>query len=89
MTVCRPPSCNDGEAALTMHKGAIRWFDPSAGHGFIVPDAAADGEVWFHVSAVEDGLKDRMNLQPGTRVAFEAVRNPKGLRALRVVLAKA
>ena len=53
-----------------MHKGAVRLFDPSKGYGFIVPDADANGYVWFHISAVEDGLKDRINLKPGTRVAF-------------------
>jgi cold shock CspA family protein len=73
-----------------MHKGAIKCFDPSKGYGFIVPDASANGDVWFHVSAVEDGVKDRMNLQSGTRVAFDAVTDPtKGLRAMRVVLTKA
>jgi cold shock CspA family protein len=72
-----------------MHKGAVRSFDPSKGYGFIVPDADANGYVWFHISAVEDGLKDRMNLKPGTRVAFDAVRDAqKGLRAMRVVLTR-
>jgi CspA family cold shock protein len=54
------------------------------GFGFI---SAENGEkVFFHRSVLRGGDFDA--LQDGTSVEFEFTRGPKGLRAVRVVVAK-
>ena len=61
--------------------GAVKFFDPARGFGFIVPDE--DGpEVFVHSSVVfRSGMTD---LDPGQRVLVQAERVPRGLQATRI-----
>jgi CspA family cold shock protein len=62
--------------------GTIKWFDPSKGFGFIVPDEELP-EVFLHVSCLRDaGLQTAYE---GARVVCEAERTPRGLKAIRVL----
>ncbi|WP_334361437.1 MULTISPECIES: cold-shock protein [unclassified Bradyrhizobium] len=35
-----------------MHKGSVKWFNPTKGYGFIKP-AGGEKDVFVHISAVE------------------------------------
>ncbi|MGB6390662.1 MAG: cold shock domain-containing protein [Methyloceanibacter sp.] len=61
--------------------GSIRWFDPSKGYGFIVPDDDLP-DVLLHVSCLRrDGFQIASE---GARVVCDVTRGPKGLQALRI-----
>jgi len=61
--------------------GSIKWFDPSKGYGFIIPDEALS-EVFLHVNCLRDG--GFQTAYEGARVVCEAVRTPKGLKAVHM-----
>jgi len=61
--------------------GAVKWFDPSKGYGFIVPDGELP-EVLLHVSCLQRG--GFQTACEGTRVVCEVMRGPKGLHAVRI-----
>jgi CspA family cold shock protein len=61
--------------------GSIKWFDPSRGYGFIVPDEDFP-DILLHVTCLR-----RAGFQTayeGVRAICEVVRTPKGLQALRI-----
>ena len=61
--------------------GAIKWFDPSKGYGFIVPDTDLP-DVLLHVSCLRRaGLQTALE---GARVVCDVVSSPKGLQAIRL-----
>ncbi len=48
--------------------GTVKWFNPTKGFGFIVPDDGGN-DVFVHISAVEQaGLK---SLDEGQKLEFE------------------
>ena len=52
--------------------GTVKWFNPTKGFGFIVPDDGGK-DVFVHISAVEKaGLK---TLNEGQKVEFEMQEN--------------
>ena len=61
--------------------GSVKWFDPSKGYGFIVPDEELP-EVLLHVSCLRRG--GFQTACEGTRVICEVTRGPKGLQAVRI-----
>src|SRR5512142_1242547 len=62
--------------------GSIKWFDPSKGYGFIVPDRDLP-DILVHVTCLRGaGLQTAYE---GTRVVCEAVQTPKGLHAIRIL----
>ena len=71
-----------GPPSPTMQlSGAVKFFDPARGFGFVVPD---DGgrEVFVHSSVLfRSGMTD---LAPGQRVLVQAESVPRGLQATRI-----
>ena len=57
-----------------MAKGAVKWFDPERGFGFILSE---DGEdLFFHQSSVQGG--DYVVLDEGDRVEFDIAQGQEG-----------
>jgi len=62
--------------------GAIKWFDPAKGFGFVVPDEEQLGEVFLHIDCLRSaGLQ---TVYEGARVVCEATETSKGLKAVRI-----
>ena len=62
--------------------GSIKWFDPSKGYGFIVPDRDLP-DILVHVTCLRGA--DLQTAYEGTRVVCEAIQTPKGLHAVRIL----
>jgi len=63
--------------------GAVKWFVPDKGYGFIAPDGGGK-DVFIHVTALRrSGLSA---LDPGQRVRVDVIDGKKGLEADRVTL---
>ena len=55
-----------------MAQGAVKWFNPTKGYGFIQPDSGGK-DVFVHISAVEKaGLR---TLNEGAKVSYEVIAN--------------
>ncbi len=55
-----------------MATGAVKWFNPTKGFGFITPDQGGS-DVFVHISAVERaGLR---SLNEGQRVSYDLATN--------------
>jgi cold shock protein len=68
--------------AQTM-EGAVKWFEPEKGYGFISPDGGGK-DVFIHITALRrSGVTA---LDPGQRVRVEVVDGKKGLEADRITL---
>jgi CspA family cold shock protein len=64
-------------------EGAVKWFEPVKGYGFIAPDGGGK-DVFVHVTAIRrSGLS---TLDPGVRVRVDVVDGKKGLEADKVTL---
>ena len=51
-----------------MATGTVKWFNPTKGYGFIVPDEGGK-DVFVHISAVEKaGMK---TLNEGQKISYE------------------
>ena len=74
----------DDQAALDVFEvsGSIKWFDPSKGYGFIVPDRDLP-DILVHVTCLRGA--DLQTAYEGTRVVCEAVQTSKGLHAVRIL----
>ena len=68
--------------AMTI-EGAVKWFEPEKGYGFISPDGGGK-DVFIHITALRrSGVTA---LDPGQRVRVEVVDGRKGQEAERVIL---
>ena len=75
------PPAGGPPSPVTELAGAVKFFDPARGFGFVVPDA--DGpEVFVHSSVLfRSGMTD---LEPGQRVFVRAERVPRGFQATQI-----
>jgi CspA family cold shock protein len=63
--------------------GAVKWFEPDKGYGFIAPDNGGK-DVFIHITALRrSGLE---GLAPGQRVRAEVIDGRKGLEADSITL---
>lgn len=64
-------------------EGAVKWFEPDKGYGFIAPDGGGK-DIFIHVTALRrSGVTA---LGPGQRVRVDVVDGRKGLEAERIAL---
>ena len=63
--------------------GSIKWFDPSKGYGFIVPDGDLP-DILLHVTCLRSG--GFQTAYEGARVVCEAIDQSKGLHAVRILV---
>jgi CspA family cold shock protein len=64
-------------------EGAVKWFEPDKGYGFISPDGGGK-DVFIHITALRrSGLE---GLAPGQRVRVEVIDGRKGLEADSITL---
>ena len=58
-----------------MATGTVKWFNPTKGYGFIMPDDGTK-DVFVHVSAVERAGKRA--LAEGQKIGYEVSRGERG-----------
>ncbi|MBV9827952.1 MAG: cold shock domain-containing protein [Alphaproteobacteria bacterium] len=67
----------------TTLEGAVKWFEPDKGYGFISPDGGGK-DVFIHITALR---RSGVNvLGPGQRVRVDVVDGKKGLEAERITV---
>ena len=64
-------------------EGAVKWFEPDKGYGFIAPDGGGK-DVFIHITALRRSGID--GLAPGQRVRVDVVDGRKGLEADHITL---
>ena len=67
----------------TSLEGAVKWFEPEKGYGFISPDGGGK-DVFIHITALRRCGSN--GLEPGQRVRVDVVDGRKGLEADRLEL---
>jgi CspA family cold shock protein len=78
----RPAAEGAGRPGQTLD-GAVKWFEPDKGYGFISPDGGGK-DVFVHVTALRRSGVEALG--PGQRVRVDVVDGRKGLEADRVTL---
>jgi cold shock protein len=72
-----------GPRSAATIEGAVKWFEPEKGYGFISPDGGGK-DVFIHITALR---RSGVNaLDPGQRVRVDVVDGKKGLEADRIAL---
>jgi cold shock protein len=82
-TAVDPGADRRGGRPATTLEGAVKWFEPDRGYGFISPDGGGK-DVFIHITALRrSGLEA---LDPGQRVRVDVIDGRKGLEADSITL---
>jgi CspA family cold shock protein len=84
-TVVAPEFGDDrrGARPSSSLEGAVKWFEPEKGYGFVSPDGGGK-DVFIHITALRRSGLD--GLAPGQRVRVEVIDGRKGLEADQITL---
>jgi CspA family cold shock protein len=86
MSTAVPPHPLDerrGSRPASTLDGAVKWFEPDRGYGFVAPDGGGK-DVFVHITVLRRSGVD--TLAAGQRVRVEAVDGRKGLEADHITL---
>jgi len=72
------PSPQDIKETL---EGALKWYSPRKGFGFIQPDDMG-GDIFLHITILRRLNLD--NLDPGTRLRAQCIHSPRGREAISI-----
>lgn len=72
---------DDTKADVFEVSGSVKWFDPTKGYGFIVPDEDFP-DILLHVTCLRRG--GFQTVYEGARAVCEVVKTPKGLQVVRI-----
>jgi CspA family cold shock protein len=68
---------------LMVKKTRVKWFNPTKGYGFIVPEEG-EKNIFLHITAaMTAGLQ---GLTEGQKVNYQVAEEPKGLKAVDITL---
>jgi CspA family cold shock protein len=83
-TAVEPGMGDDRRARpATTLEGAVKWFEPEKGYGFVAPDSGGK-DVFIHITALRrSGIEA---LGPGQRVRVDVIDGRKGLEADHITL---
>ncbi len=78
------PGMGDRQARpVSTLEGAVKWFEPDKGYGFVAPDNGGK-DVFIHITALRrSGIEA---LGPGQRVRVDVIDGRKGLEADHITL---
>ena len=62
-------------------KGTIKWYDPTKGYGFIIPEDSDAGDIFFHRS---DITTEHPVIEEGKAVEYVEGQGKKGLEAKEI-----
>ncbi|MBB6228111.1 CspA family cold shock protein [Polymorphobacter multimanifer] len=75
---------NEVAADETVVRGAVKWFDPVRGYGFLVPEIpTAEGDVLVHFTVVRE--MGRRTLPEGATLTCIVVARDRGRQARKIV----
>jgi CspA family cold shock protein len=77
----RPSADGQGAGPLVDVEGAVKWFDPRKGFGFVIGPANQDIFVHFSVIEQPEGFR---TLRDGERVVYSATQGAKGWSVTRI-----
>ncbi|WP_026180539.1 cold-shock protein [Henriciella marina] len=67
--------------------GAIKWFDPAKGYGFIIPDSVTStelsGDIMIHISALR--AYGEVDADEGARIVCDAVECERGWQVENII----
>jgi cold shock protein len=67
---------------VAVSSGKIVRFDGNKGYGFIAPDSGGE-DVFVHANSL---LDEKAGFRPGVQVAFDVIKDARGLKAMSVRL---
>jgi len=73
---------SDGQDSLETVDGHVKWFDPSKGFGFVVPDGGGP-DVLLHANVLRNF--GQSSVADGSRISLSAQQTPRGVQAVEVL----
>ena len=72
----------EGEIRVETVEGHVKWFDPSKGFGFVVPDGGGP-DVLLHANVLRNF--GQSSVADGSRICLSVQQTPRGVQAVEVL----
>lgn len=87
MSAVKPEIQNIEPSTSVRVIGAIKWFDPAKGYGFVIPDSVTSselsGDVMIHISALR--AYGESDADEGARIICDAVAGDRGWQVEHII----